>query len=132
MVVLADTSGLVAFLDKDDANHEAVVQAWQNLVERGCELVTNNYVLTETAAVCQRRFGLAVTRRFLEEVVPALVTHWVDQEVHERAASALLLAGRRDLSLVDCVCFDTMRSYGIRAALAFDQHFREQGFECIP
>jgi predicted nucleic acid-binding protein len=47
------------------------------------------------------------------------------------AISALLAAGRRKLSLVDCTSFEIMRSLGIKTVFAFDSHFVEQGFKII-
>jgi len=132
MVVFVDTSALVAFTDADDHMHAAAVRTWHDLAARGDDLVTNNYAVTETTALCQRRLGLPTTRRFLEEIVPALGMHWVDEEVHASAVSALLVSARRNLSFVDCVCFEVMRRHDIRRAFTFDQHFRERGFECVP
>jgi predicted nucleic acid-binding protein len=57
---------------------------------------------------------------------------WVAEGRHCAAAGALLAAGRKKLSLVDCVSFQTMRELGVRSAFCFDKHFREQGFETIP
>jgi predicted nucleic acid-binding protein len=36
------------------------------------------------------------------------------------------------LSLVDCTSFQVMRQLGIDTAFAFDEHFAEQHFTCIP
>jgi predicted nucleic acid-binding protein len=44
--------------------------------------------------------------------------------------ATLLAAGRRKLSLVDCVSFELMRGCGCNHAFAFDAHFEEQGFDC--
>jgi predicted nucleic acid-binding protein len=44
----------------------------------------------------------------------------------------LLTADRRQLSLVDCSSFETMRRLGIKKVFSFDEHFREQDFEVIP
>jgi len=44
------------------------------------------------------------------------------------ALGALLTAGRRRLSLADCVTFTVMRRLGIREYLGQDPHFEEQGF----
>jgi predicted nucleic acid-binding protein len=52
----------------------------------------------------------------------------VDAELHGAAATALLTAGRRRLSLVDCASFEVMRRESIDRALAYDRHFGEQGF----
>jgi predicted nucleic acid-binding protein len=49
--------------------------------------------------------------------------------VEKCALVSLLAAGRKKLSLVDCVSFGIMREAGIRKAFAFDRHFTEQGFE---
>jgi predicted nucleic acid-binding protein len=45
---------------------------------------------------------------------------------------SMLAADKKRLSLVDCISFNIMRRLGIKSAFAFDRHFKEQGFECIP
>ncbi len=40
-------------------------------------------------------------------------------------------AGRRQLSLVDCVSFEVMRRIGLNRAFCLDPHFEEQGFEVL-
>ena len=94
--------------------------------------VANNYVLLETAALLQHRLGLAALRAFHEEVVPLLGVDWVSEEPHRAGMESVLAAGRKKLSLVNCVSFQTMRANGIRTAFCFDWHFREQGFEIKP
>ena len=44
----------------------------------------------------------------------------------------MVFAGRRGLSLVDCVSFAVMARAGLRQAFAFDDHFSERGFSCLP
>ena len=132
MTVFVDTSALVVFLDTDSQSHEAAVQVAREAAARGDTLVTSNYALLETAAVCQRRFGIAVARRFLTDTVLMLTVLWVDEQTHVSAVASLLAAGRRDLSLVDCTSFEIMRRQGIQRAFALDKHFAEQGFECVP
>jgi predicted nucleic acid-binding protein len=65
-------------------------------------------------------------------VLPVVRIEWVDEPVHRAGETALLTAGLRDLSFVDCVSFDLMQHLGIRRAFAFDKHFAEQGFELVP
>lgn len=116
-------------LDRDSAQHAEASSRWRELVNGDVQLVTTNYVIVEMAALLQRRVGLDIVRRFQTDVVPILEIVWIDQSAHARATEAMLTANRRQLSLVDCASFDTMRQLGIRVAFEFDQHFVEQGFE---
>lgn len=131
MEVFVDTSAFYAALDADDANHLAAVQTWRNLEEMGETPSTSNYVLVETVAVVGRRLGLQVVRDFQTQFVPLLQVHWIDESLHDLGVAAMLTAGRRDLSLVDCVSFELMRRLGLDTAFAFDAHFAEQGFRCV-
>jgi predicted nucleic acid-binding protein len=127
--VFCDTSALFAMLDRDSAQHAEASSRCRKLVNGDVRLVTTNYVIVEMAALLQRRVGLEIVRRFQTDVLPILEIVWIDQSAHARAAEAMLTANRRQLSLVDCASFDTMRQLGIRVAFEFDQHFAEQGFE---
>lgn len=132
MSVFADTSGLYAVFDRDDANHGKAKAAWTEWLEAGERLVTNNYVLIETLALLQHRIGLAAVRSFQEDVMPLLSVEWVTEDQHRAGVEAALAAARRKLSVVDCVSFRTMRHRALRTAFCFDPHFREQGFQIKP
>jgi predicted nucleic acid-binding protein len=123
-----DTSGLLAALNPADDNHGRASRTLLGLLESKQPLVTTNYILVETTALLQHRFGLAAVRRFQDDVAPMLALVWVDAELHAEATAALLTAARRELSLVDCVSFVCMRRQGLTRAFHFDRHFREQGF----
>jgi len=132
VTVFADTSAFYAVLDRDDANHTAARKAWEELLRGGAALLTSNYVLLETSALVQHRLGLAALRAFHQDVVPILRIDWITEGQHRAGVEALLTAGRKRLSLVDCVSFQLMRDNGVREAFCFDRHFREQGFSSIP
>jgi uncharacterized protein len=126
--VFVDTSALLAVLHVGDDDHTRGARVFRGLLESNENLVTTNYVLVETTALLQHRFGLAAVRGFQDDVVPVLGVVWVDAEFHAEGTAALATAGRRELSLVDCVSFASMRRQGITRAFHFDRHFREQGF----
>lgn len=130
--VYVDTSAFYAVLDADDERHPQAKETWVTLLEGQARLVTTNYVLVETCALLQHRLGLEAVRVFHADVLPVLSLIWVDEDIHRAAASALLTAGRRRLSLVDCVSFEVMRRGGIATAFALDPHFAEQGFSLLP
>ncbi len=132
MSTFVDTSALMAVMDADDQNHEPASATWKDLVAGETVLVCSNYILVEALALIQNRLGIEAVRTFQDDVVPLLQIEWIDMQGHERSVTALLIAGRRQLSLVDCASFDTMRTLGMTTAFVFDRHFAEQGFRCIP
>jgi uncharacterized protein len=131
MRIFVDTSAFYALLDRDDRNHQRAKKKWVEIIDRSSVLVTSNYVLVETFALLQSRLGLEAVRGFQESVLPILKVEFVLPEMHRAAIAALLSAGRRRLSLVDCISFELMRDLGIKMVLTFDPHFKEQGFEVM-
>ena len=75
---------------------------------------------------------MAAVRLLYEAIVPILDVLWVDDETHRAGVDAVLVANRRQLSLVDGVSFVLMRRQGIARAFTLDPHFAEQGMEVIP
>lgn len=132
MTVFVDTSALYALLDRADANHKRAVAAWTDLLDSEERLFTSNYVLVESFALTQGRLGIDALRVLQEDVLPVISIHFVDREIHRSGLSAVLSAGRRDLSFVDCVSFEIMRTLGIKTAFSFDSHFKQQGFTVMP
>jgi predicted nucleic acid-binding protein len=132
LTVFVDTSAFLAIFAADDAFHDAARTTWRALIVEEERLVCNNYILIETFTLLQRRLGMAAARSFQSDVLPSLNIHWVDEQVHGRAMTALLAADQRYLSLVDCSAFETMRLYGITQSFTFDQHFADHGFEVLP
>lgn len=132
MIIFVDTSAFFALLDRDDANHQKAKKTWSDLLNPENTFITSNYVIVESFALIQHRLGLEAVRGFYEDLLPLINVEWVDESMHKSAVSALLAASRRKLSFVDCVSFETMRRLGIKTTFAFDPHFEEQGYECMP
>lgn len=132
MSTFVDTSALLPLLNSADPLCPAADDTWQSLLDAEQGIVCSSYVLVETWALLQNRLGLQAVRLLNEDICPALGVVWVTQEIHDAAVAAVLAANRRQLSLVDCVSFEVMRRLGIRPVFAFDPHFAEYGFECLP
>ena len=132
MALFVDTSALIALLDAADPQHEAVRAVWARSLADQERLVTSNYILVETLAVVQGRFGTSAVHVLLDDVAPVLELHWIDEGLHDAALRGLRAAGRRTLSLVDCTSFELMRALGLRDAFTLDAHFVEQGFSALP
>lgn len=131
MSVFVDTSALLAVVDKEDRFQSIAGEKWLDLLESEERLVTTNYVVLETTALLQSRFGMGSVFHFHEKILPAIGILWVDEGAHRAAVATLLTSGKRRLSLVDCASFETMRSQGIQTAFTFDKHFAEYGFSLL-
>ena len=132
MNTFIDTSAFLAVLNANDRFYQPAQDAWTDIITSGSALFTSNYVILETTALLQHRFGIEALRLFESELLPVVEIAWVDEDIHRQGLSTLLAANRRDLSLVDCTSFETMRRRNLDRAFTFDPHFGEQGFEVIP
>jgi len=68
MSVFADTSGLYAVFDRDDANYAKSQAAWARWLREGEVLVTNNYVLLELTALLQHRRFMRMSYRYFRSI----------------------------------------------------------------
>jgi len=130
--VFIDTSALYALISTEDQNIALAVPMWKQMLERRDVLFTNNYVLVECFALIQSRLGLEFVRTLQTNIVPFLQIDWIGEQQHISSVNDVFTANRRQLSLVDCSCFETMRRLGIEKVFTFDEHFHEQGFNSIP
>ncbi|TFU17723.1 type II toxin-antitoxin system VapC family toxin [Thermus tengchongensis] len=131
MAVFVDTSALYALLDRDDARHPEAAERFRRLLAARERLVTHSYVVVESVALVQRRLGLEAVRALCHGLLEVVHTVPVDGDLHQVALTALLASGRREISLVDWTSFFFMQRRGLRKALAFDEHFWEQGFSPV-
>ena len=130
--IFVDTSALYALISTQDQNLKPAVAAWRRVLEQGDILFTNNYVLVESFALIQSRLGIEFARALQTNIVPFLQVDWIGEQQHTSSVNDVFIANRRQLSLVDCSSFETMRRLGINKVFSFDEHFREQDFEVIP
>lgn len=112
----------------DHPEHERARLAFAQLASEDARLVTHAYVVVEVVALVQRRLGLHVVRRLVDDLLPLMGVVQVSERMHAEAMAALLAADRRGISLVDRVSFLVMRHLGIRRAFTFDADFVDEGF----
>jgi predicted nucleic acid-binding protein len=132
MNIFIDTSAILAVLNESDPYHKKAAQVWTEILSSDSVMVSSNYVILETVAVLQNRFGIEAIRLFENDVRPVIDLIWIGEPVHSLAMAILMIANRRNLSFVDCTSFQVMRQTGLDYAFTFDPHFSEQGFKVIP
>ncbi len=130
--IFVDTSALYASVSMKDHDYKIALSTWKELVEHGDMMITNNYVLVECFSLLQSRLGIEAVRQLQSNLVPFLQIDWIGEQQHTSSVNDVFIANRRQLSLIDCSCFESMRRLGIEKVFTFDSHFPEQGFKVIP
>jgi len=130
--ILIDTSAIYALLDDTDRNHMAASAVWPALVNGDDLIIVSSYAVIETIALLQNRRGTAGVRVFVDKVLPALETDWVDHETHDAALGMMLeTEGKSGPSLTDCANLETMRRQRINTIFAYDRHYDRPGMTVI-
>ncbi|MCX6053621.1 MAG: PIN domain-containing protein [Chloroflexi bacterium] len=132
MNIFVDTSAFLAVLNETDQYHQKAKQLWTEVLASDTVLLSSNYVLLETTALLQHRFGMDSVRLFENSLQPVIEVLWVEESIHKQGMGILITANRRNLSLVDCISFEVMRQARLEKVFTFDPHFSEQGFIVLP
>ena len=130
--VFLDTSALLPFLDRDDADHAHVVDAVKTLLSEGVPLYTTSYVQVEAGALVKRRLGSKAFAELGKALDAAVETIWVDEALHRQAWTSAAKEPRKGPGLVDWTSFLAMQDLGLDTALTLDRHFEMQGFKVLP
>ena len=121
-VAFVDSSAIIALVDRNDATHQAAVDAYNDLVEQGYRLFTTNYVQAETVSLLADGVGPEVASQWLRD--HRLPIYHADEQ-DELRARAQVIASRspRGLSYVDAISLVVMERLGVADAFAVDPNF---------
>ena len=117
-----DASALVALVDRDDASHNAAVEAYRDLIAAGYKLFTTNYVVAETFDLLRTGVGPLVARQFLRDC--KLAVYHADEQDEQKARRLILRSSpKRALSFSDAISLVVMERLGVADAFAVDPSF---------
>src|SRR5579871_3770744 len=128
--MLIDTSGLLCYHDRDQAEHELATR----LLEQPSRKLLHNYVLVEFVALAgARTLPRKPALDFLNAVLkhPLVETVWVDERLHLEGIELLKRRMDKEYSLCDAVSFALMRTRRLDEALTTDHHFEQEGFQAL-
>jgi predicted nucleic acid-binding protein len=130
--IFVDTAGWAQLLGPSEPYQAVAASIYARALQRGSNLVTTNYVITELVALITS--PLRVPRRTIISLVGDLkvashveIVH-VDPTLHEQAWQLLTKRPDKNWSLVDCASFVVMQQRSIQEALTTDHHFEQAGF----
>jgi len=128
--IFADTSGLFAFLDKQDDMHRSAGEILREAAEKRTRFVTTDYIIDETATLLMSRDRSHLAEVLFEIILSskACAVEWMDPDRFGRTRSLFLKHKDQKWSFTDCFSFVIMNERKIERALTKDSHFRKAGF----
>jgi predicted nucleic acid-binding protein len=131
--VLADTSALYAFVDRNDASHVAARDAVARILNEGRRIVATDYLIAETVNLANARGGTTVAMRVLDlvEQSAGIRVEWIGADRFGAAKTFFRKFSEHRYSFTDCTSFVVMRELRLTEALTTDRHFVEAGFSAL-
>lgn len=122
--IFTDTGAWYAYIDKDDADHDAAINVVRNLNR---PLITSNYIFDEIMTLTRMRLGFSTAAAFGEKLwnqeIATLVK--ISDRDESRAWEIFLKYKDKGFSFTDCTSFAIMERLSVSTAFAFDHHFSQ-------
>lgn len=132
--VFIDTGAFVALRNRAERQHQVAREALARLVAERAQLLTSNYVFSETYTTLLVRAGreeaIQWGRHF--RAGEAIEVARVDEPIEEQAWSILESHADKSWSYVDATSFALIERERITEAFAFDHHFTQRGLTLVP
>jgi uncharacterized protein len=128
--VFLDTGAFLALADEDDDRHSAAKSAHTELLRSKAQLVTSNFVLSETYTLIRFKVGHPAAVEFIKRFDRTGIKTLRATEQNEQTAKAIFIRyNDKDFSFVDCTSFALIDHHRLDYAFAFDGHFRQYRFK---
>jgi predicted nucleic acid-binding protein len=126
--ILVDSDAFVGLLLEKDAHHERSARLFSEVASQGASIVTNSFVIAETATVLSHRVGQELARIFLDEVVEQgrFPTVFVTEALQQQAIEIFRMQERRGTSMTDCVNVAIMQQLQISTIFSFDTFYSKR------
>jgi predicted nucleic acid-binding protein len=126
--VFLDTSAFLALADEDDKYHSAATSVYTELLQVKAQLVTSNFVLSETYTLIRFKVHHRATVEFMKSFAGIKILR-VNEAIEKTAKTIFVRYDDKDFSFVDCTSFALIDYYRLDHAFAFDSHFRQYRFK---
>jgi len=131
MKLFVDTSAWLALNDKNDQYHGKAISRLNVVKRQKIELITSEYVVDESLTIIRYRVSHGAAVIFGDALMDSTIVTVIDITADERFQAWLLFKkyDDKELSFTDCTSFALMNKLWLRKAFAFDDHFKQVGFE---
>jgi uncharacterized protein len=131
MKIFVDTSAWLALNDRNDQYHSEAVSKLKNVTKQKIELITSEYIVDESITIIRYRVSHKAAVVFGDSLMNSTIVTVADITEEERFRAWMLFKkyDDKELSFTDCTSFALMNKLKLRKAFAFDDHFKQIGFE---
>jgi predicted nucleic acid-binding protein len=131
MRLFVDTSAWLALNDKNDQYHAEAVSRSAKVKQQKIQLIISEYVFDETITIIRYRVSHRAAVIFGDALMSSTIVSIEDVTDEERLKAWVLFKkyGDKELSFTDCTSFALMMKLKLQKAFAFDDHFKQIGFE---
>jgi len=138
--IFVDTWAFLALANINDNYHSIALGVYKGMHEKGCRIVTSDYVLDEAITALFKNAKFDGASQFIEALLGAINIGQIALERidEDRFSEAWLLRkiyqDKPDISFTDLTSFVIMRELDIHKAFTGDRHFTQTGlgFEILP
>lgn len=125
-----DTGAFLALADEDDNYHTSAKSIYSDLLLSKAQLLTSNFVLSETYTLIRSRVSHRAAVEFLKSFDQTRIKVLRVGEATERTAKGIFVRyDDKDFSFVDCTSFALIDHHKLDHAFAFDSHFHQYRFK---
>jgi predicted nucleic acid-binding protein len=128
--VFLDTGAFLALADEDDDYHTAAKSIYTGLLQSKAQLLTSNFVLSETYTLIRSKVSHQAAVEFMKRLDQTGIKVLRVSEAIEQTGKAIFVRyDDKDFSFVDCTSFALIDHHRLDQAFAFDGHFRQYRFK---
>ncbi len=132
--IFIDTSGLYALRNESDKFHNKSIEIYQRIGNSGeANLIITNFILCEFINLINMRKNHKYAIKCLDFIQKSSFIHTdrINPSTEKNAINIFKQNSDKNYSYTDCTSFAYMKVNNIKKVFAFDQHFKQFGFELI-
>lgn len=128
-VVLLDSDGLIALINKEDELHRKALKIQNKLTKLGAIFVISRYIIAETATFLTLRISKKTANRFLKDLEgQEILIIDTNDELEKLTKKFFFKQKSRQVTYFDCTNMAILTRYHWKTIFSFDKHYRQNNF----
>jgi predicted nucleic acid-binding protein len=131
MRLFVDTGAWLALNDKNDQYHTKAIDKSSKIKMQKIELLTSEYVIDESITIIRFKISHETACLFGESLFASSIVKIIGITEEDRSKAWEMFKKYKDkeFSFTDCTSFVLMKKLNLKKAFAFDNHFKQVGFD---